>query len=182
MSKSKVSEVTFNREWRRTDGITIFYFDIKFEDGIIGQFSTNKREQTKFHINQEYEYLIKGQNKRQQNVIDLVKEDRPAFKSTYNDPGNNLRIALSVSLNAAIQTAVNLDMKNLTEEDIYAIAHNYYKWIVDCVNNRDTFSLRWNSLLNAVAYMPINDIKNSSGVIESAKEFYAIIEKMEMPS
>ena len=41
---------------RRPEGGSVFYFDIEFEDGLKGQFSTNKREQTKFVAGNEYDY------------------------------------------------------------------------------------------------------------------------------
>lgn len=181
MPKSKVKTVTFNREWRHPEGGSVFYFDIELEDGMIAQFSTNKREQDKFPLNQEVNYREKGTNKRGTPMIDIVK-DRPEFKSKYNDPRNNMRVAMSVSLSAAIKTAVNLEMQNITEDDIFSIAQFYFQWITEGENDRDLFSLKWNSVLNAVEYMAVNDISTSKAVLESAKEFYKIIESIELPT
>ncbi len=180
MPKSRVGSVTFNRAWDGPKG-TVFYFDITFEDGGVGQFSTIKREQTKFTIGEEIEYIIKGQNKRGQNQIDIVR-DRPDFKkSTYNNPETNKQIAMSVAVGAAIETALALDMKNIGEDDIYTLAQYYYQWIIEGDNDRDKFSLKWNSILNACKYIPINGISTSKGVLESAKEFFRIIETTKVP-
>lgn len=177
MPKSKVKMVTFNREWRHPEGGSVFYFDIEFEDGLHGQFSTNRREQDKFVIGTEIEYREKGTNKRGTAMVDIVK-DKPEFKSKYNDPRNNIRIAMSVSLSAAIKTAISLEMKNITEDDIFSIAQFYFQWITEGLNDRDIFSLKWNSVLSAVEYMAVNEISTSKAVLESAKEFYKIIESI----
>jgi hypothetical protein len=180
MAKSKVTSILFNREWRRPEGGSVFYFDIKFEDGLEGQFSTNKKEQTKFTLHEEAEYEQKGTNKVGTKMIDTIR-DKPQFKSTYNDPLVNVRIAMSVSLGAAIKTAINLGMKDITEDDVFAIANYYFKWITEGENSRDIYSLKWNSILNAADYMAMNEIQNSKGVLESAKEFYRIIENVQLP-
>ena len=180
MPKSKVNSVTFNREWRRDNGSSVFYFDITFDDGTQGQFGTVRREQSKFIIGTEVEYEIRGQNKRGQNTIDLVKE-KPQFKSTYNDPTNNLKIAMSVCFSAAVDTAVMMKVEEPTEDDIRRIAIFYYKWVTDCPNERDVLSLRWNSLLNATKYMTLFENTNSKGIVETANVFYDNLENTTLP-
>lgn len=179
--KKTVKTIIYNREWRRPDGNSVFYFDITFEgDNETYQTSTNKKEIDKFKIGQEYEVEEKGTNKVGTKMVTPMR-DKPQFKSTYNDPLVNVRIAMSVSLGAAIKTAINLGMKDITEDDVFAIANYYFKWITEGENSRDIYSLKWNSILNAADYMAMNEIQNSKGVLESAKEFYRIIENVQLP-
>ena len=167
--------MTFSRSWARDENTTIYYFDIKFEDGTNGQFGTVKREQDKFPVGQEIEYVIKGQNKRGDNVIDKVKP-RPENKSTYNDPETNRKIAMNVALSAAVKAATAFDMKNLTENDLAAIADFFYQWITAKDSHRDTMSLRWNLVVTAVEAASILSITSSKGIIETAEELWKSVD------
>lgn len=175
MSKSKVQSVNFSRSWARDENTTIYYFDIKFEDGTSGQFGTVKREQDKFPLGQEIEYVIKGQNKRGDNVIDKVKP-RPENKSSYNDPTTNRKIAMNVALSAAVKAATAFEMKNLTENDLAAIADYFYNWISSEDSHRDVMSLRWNLILTAVDAAHILNITSSKGIVETAEELWKAVE------
>lgn len=61
----KVAEVTFESEYK-PDGksFTIFYFQLKTEDGELARFSTNGKVQTKFLIGNTYEVVVSTKNSR----------------------------------------------------------------------------------------------------------------------
>ena len=59
MAKSKVTKVAFQREWKNPSfNTTVYYFDIEFEDGTKGEFSTNKKDQNKFLVGESYNYEV----------------------------------------------------------------------------------------------------------------------------
>jgi hypothetical protein len=88
--KVKVLSVEFNREWA-PPGKTfkVYYFNIKTEDGLSGEFSTSSRDQTKFLTGQEYEVKIetKTTGKGSYNFFDYSDGEKENRKSSSSGGG-----------------------------------------------------------------------------------------------
>jgi len=88
----KVTEAIYNREWTVPNTKnTIFYFDLKAEDGLEGQFSTNSKTQTKFLIGETYEVSIevKTNNNGEYNFINYSETEKEKRKGTRTSNNAN---------------------------------------------------------------------------------------------
>jgi len=84
--KIKVLSVEFNREYTpQGKPFTVYYFNIKTEDGISGEFSTSSRDQKKFLVGQEYEVKIevKTTGKGSYNFFDYSDAEKEKKKKDY---------------------------------------------------------------------------------------------------
>ena len=176
MKESSPVEIVFNREWKNQErGFVNYYFDIRFEDGTVGQFSTNKKEQTKFTLNQSVKYKLGKVSKAGTQMIEKVLEEKPTGR--YNDPKDIDNVAFSVCQDAAVESmeifAKQKDIEqSLTEEDVNQVAIFYHKWVSDDdLSNRNRMSIRWNTLKNAVKSINLLGIENFKGVLETAKTY-----------
>lgn len=187
MPTSKVKLVKYNREWTSDAGHTVHYFDIEFEDGTVGQFSTNKKDQNKFLPDAEIEYTIevKSGGRGDWNKIDIVKQDKQSSaipaKKWAKDPKVRKLIIAQTALKAAIES-LNLTtekgdiLKDLikTPSDILAIAGKYNKWIHDNSGNNEQLEIilqgQVNNAINS-QIAPALGINSSDRVLEIAKEF-----------
>ena len=172
--------IVFNREWTPSDGkFTNYYYDIEFDDGQVGQFSTNKPDgqQTKFKVGEETKYILKKVSKKGTQMLDKFTEDKP--QGRYGDPTVNERTAYSVCWSAAIKSmnmfkkkkiADGEKMKGLTEEDIDQVTIFYWNWVKkEGMDKRDESSIRWNAIMNAVEAIELIEIDNFKGVVETAQ-------------
>ena len=61
----KIAEVAFNREYKPPEkSFTIYYFNLKTDDEMVGEFSTNGRNQTKFLVGESYSVEITEKSNR----------------------------------------------------------------------------------------------------------------------
>lgn len=135
--RSTPTEINFTKEYTGQRG-KIYYYDIKFQNGDFGSFSTNKTPQVKFEIGKEVEYTIEieevpkkdGSGTWTKRSINIPKKDFPAKGAPakrWVDPEKNPRIARTVALNAAIQIQGLSD--NLPDEfefkNIFVLLTNY---------------------------------------------------------
>jgi len=152
--KSKVKSIGFNREWKGEakegkPAFTNYYFNIEWESGDIGQFVTNKRDQTKFVIGQEYEFKVSKLDKNNNKIFDIVKEPFIPGKSNYNDPLNNVKTSMSVCQSAAINM-YNIVHKEGKNSNMQIIANKFHEWVIKNGTEKSILSLRWNAITRAV--------------------------------
>ena len=123
----KVKEVTYSREWDSPNGKT-YYFNITFDSGLSGQFSTNKKDQTKFRVGDEYDVTIVEKVSKtgtKYNFIDKVKSKNFDPKVSYYDrPEIQARITAAKSLELAIKEV-------LIDENLVIEGYSITDWIED---------------------------------------------------
>jgi len=129
--KSIVKSVRFNRKWNN-----IHYYDIFFENGDKGEFSTNKEPQTKFIVGTEEEYTILTEEKEKKSGIGTWTKfiiNKPKNTGTFGggykskfDPNKQRRIAKSVGLRTEIKLKHLFGIKSKTFE----IANEISNWIL----------------------------------------------------
>ncbi len=186
-ARSKPREITFGRSWDGPKG-TIFYFNIQFEDGIAGEFSTTKREQTKFVIGTEVLYSYEDtSNARGPFVkIDLVKETYTGGGGGKKSPEVQRSILANVCLDCAINAIYNLDLADKAKPDlknVFDVADKFYNYIKTKSNNDTQANISLQARLKDVTMILVKfkslGINSSDKVLEYVdKEYEYVFEKM----
>ncbi len=151
--KKRVNYITYDRDYSPTGkDFTNYYFKIGFSDGETGEFGTNKKEQTKFEQGKEYDVILKKTTTRGIKMWDIVKEDKPKFVSTYNDPNSIKKIAFSVAQSVAVKFC-ELLQTDIEYKEIQQISKNIYQFVIGegGDKSRDIASLRWNAIERTVS-------------------------------
>ena len=146
-AESVPTSITFKRSYPSKYGGDIYLYDIEFEDGTTGEFSTTKgpEEQDKFVIGKRVTYgADPAEDKRGNSYtkIDIYHKDKPATgyggrgggRGTGKSWGSEESIVASVCLDCAniivekqnLQENVNPDLRTL-----HALADKFYKYIME---------------------------------------------------
>ena len=178
---SKPTSIEFKRYFDGKYG-RIFYYDIQFEDGTVGQFSTTKDEkgQNKFEIGKEVTYTVEEKEDKKGNVyhhIDIAKEKFSGAKGFHKSGGKSKEaeasILASVCLDMANVCAEKMNLFENVNEDfkaLHALADKFYAYIISKAGNDTQLRINYQSRLKEVcnhffAY-PNLKIKNSSKLLE----------------
>jgi len=86
VKKSKVTGVSFKKEWKGRDG-AMFDFNLEFENGDKGVYQSNKREQDTFKIGIETDYSI--ESRQRGTFTDIVIKYVPQNRSSGGGRGKN---------------------------------------------------------------------------------------------
>ena len=190
MTKSKVTKVEFQREWKHPGSQKmIYYFDVEFEDGIKGEFSTNKKDQNKFLVGEVYNYTVtvkSSEKKGEYNFIEKPKEQDEAAevpgKKWKRDPAvRRLIIAQSCQSSARLaikhmdETYPELGLdKKITKEVLDGMANKFYDWVGQKASDNEQMEIVCQSQLNnAVECIPFKalKIKSSDILLQLAGDF-----------
>ncbi|MES2395628.1 MAG: hypothetical protein V4549_06480 [Bacteroidota bacterium] len=132
--KSKVTKIDFQKEWAGAKG-TVYYFLIEFANGDKGQFSANKKDQTKFKVEAEEEYTleIKINGEYKNTIINKpVQEGKGGFQKNFSPKGNE-SFALAYAKDVMIATwGANRSPdapKAFTSDQMFAIADKMFTWL-----------------------------------------------------
>ena len=190
MPTSIVKTVTFNREWQHPGtGSMIYYFDISFEDDTEGQFSTNKKDQNKFLVGQEYEYLTetKSGGKGDYLFINKPKAEQgsspvPSKKWKRDPKVRKLIMAQSCDDYALemIDAMAVLD-KVQAPEDVFRLGEKFYEWVHrNASDNEQMEIILQSSIKKAIkaVKIPVFKIDSSDRLLEVAFEFRTHVLKM----
>jgi len=177
------SQIVLNRSFEGQHG-TIYYFDIEFENGDSGQFSTNKENQTKFTVGKEVKYVMTDEVDKRGKAytkIDIAKEAFKGGQGGYRG-GNTNKGSKSPEAEASILASVCLDMANIVadkmslqeniNEDLkalHALANKFYKHIVEKsgsdVQKRINYQSRLKEVCNHFFDYPNLKISNSDDIL-----------------
>lgn len=145
--KGVPTEITFQREWQAKDSVgnptgkKIFYYNIKFDNGDKGYFSTNVNPQTKFTLGQSIDYTYE-QDKNKDNTDKVDKFNNPvmkvdkwkepfiagAGKKVMSKPHENRSIAASVALECSIDYLK--DKQGITQDLIRLMSDFLYAYLI----------------------------------------------------
>jgi len=179
-TKSKVVSSKLIDTWPAQDGGNMCTFEIEFEDGTKGNYYISEQYKGKmpFTVGREVEYTS-SKNQKGDVKIKYVKPPQKG-RSSYNDPVAVRKTAMSVAQSAAIDALIHIDQ--LSVSYARSTAEYFFKWIVKVAEDRDTVSIRWNKVLDAVKMMPAyitvkvsepDDINQElAKVLKNAEEFY----------
>jgi hypothetical protein len=161
---SKPLRIEWNHEWTGRNG-PVHDFDIEFEDGTIGQFSTTKKEQTKFTIGKEVKYTETERSGNHGPKIDVAKDPNagkggtgggnrnPGGGSHAMTPEVEASITMSVCLDCAAAVIFKSGKAGQVKDDLVALhqlANKFFNHIYDKSKGDRQLSINYQSRLKEV--------------------------------
>jgi len=185
-AKSKPTKIIYSRDWEGPSN-TIYYFNIEFEDGTVGQFGTTKRDQTKFTEGQETVYSAELKNPdsdRAYYKIDTVNEEYTGRGGGGKmSPEVDRSILANVCLDCAMNVVHGLKMEKTVVPDLkslHALANKFYKFVDDFAGSdkqrRITTQARLKQVTSEFITLPSLEIKSSDDILEYVKTEVAYVE------
>lgn len=189
-----VKSTSYSRSWDSPNG-TIYYFNITFNDGQSGEFSTIFEDQNKFIIGETYNVkstIKKNQYGKDYTFYDIDKEfkkryDGPKtgdkFESYYDKPEVVKEISATHALTMAIKyLEVRSQDKVIKQDTIYKIADKFFSYysnnISDSLSNSEKSKIvlrRRQSIEQAILCNKIicewEDIITVNDILELANKF-----------
>lgn len=127
MKKSKVTNVQSNGTWSGQFG-TMYKFEVEFENGDIGEYSSKSQEQTKFVVGQEtdYEYIDGKFPKVKPVWVQNPQQTQP----TQSKPQRTDDVQAMIVKQSSLKAAVEYCDSNCTIEDVIYNAEIFYNWVM----------------------------------------------------
>jgi hypothetical protein len=128
--KAVVTGVTPNGTWNSNYG-TMYKFEVSFENGDAGEYSSKSQDQNKFVVGQETEYTITSREYNG-NTYFTIKPAQPAGGYTGGgykakaDPEKDKRIAKLAVLKSATELVV---ADKVLREDLFSMADKMMEWV-----------------------------------------------------
>jgi len=119
---SKVKSVQANGTWEGTYGI-MYKFEISFDNGDVGEYSSKNEDQNKFIQGQEIEYIFTGGN-------------YPKIKPVYTQPSpanfsnKSEETSLKIARQSSLKVACDLCIASGEIEDLLPMAERLTKWVM----------------------------------------------------
>jgi len=160
---SKPERIADNRNYDGQHG-KVYVFDIEFEDGTVGEFSTTKEDQTKFTIGKEANYSAEDKttsNGRDYVKVDLVKPASTGGRTgSYGGGGSHgmspeveASITASVCLDCAAMVILKSGKAGQVKEDLVALhtlANKFFNHIYEKSKGDRQISINYQSRLKEV--------------------------------
>lgn len=105
-TKSKVTQATSNGTWNGKDGTTYYRYEIHFENGDYGEYSSKSANQDKFVVGQEAEYTRSSREYNgttYYNVKPVYASGGGGYGGRKADPAKDKRIAKLAVLKSATE-------------------------------------------------------------------------------
>ena len=146
MKNSKVTSVQSNGSWEGKYGI-MYKFEIGFENGDVGEYSSKNQEQNKFVIgtNAEYEYTD-GKFPKVKPVYIKPESFNNSFSNSSNDNPDRQKLIVKQS---SLKAAVEFDNK-CSPEDVLKNADMFYNWVMGKNNTSDNFDSRLQNKIDEI--------------------------------
>lgn len=146
MKNSKVTSVQSNGSWEGKYGV-MYKFEIGFENGDVGEYSSKNQEQNKFVIgtNAEYEYTD-GKFPKVKPVYIKPDSFNNSFSNSSNDNPDRQKLIVKQS---SLKAAVEFDNK-CSPEDVLKNADMFYNWVMGLNNTSDNFDSRLKNKINQI--------------------------------
>ena len=146
MKNSKVTSVQSNGSWEGKYGI-MYKFEIGFENGDVGEYSSKNQEQNKFVIgtNADYEYTD-GKFPKVKPVYIKPDSFNNSFSNSSNDNPDRQKLIVKQS---SLKAAVEFDNK-CSPEDVLKNADMFYNWVMGLNNTSDNFDSRLKSKIDEI--------------------------------
>ena len=125
--KSKVISVQSNGTWEGSYG-TMYKFEVSFENGDTGEYSSKSKDQNKFVIGHETEYeFTDGKYPKVKPVYN------PASGGSYNKFNNDANRQKMIVKQSSLKCAVDLCIAdNKTDlHSVFKVANNIVRWVME---------------------------------------------------
>lgn len=126
IKKSKIQKVEMLQEWSNSYGV-FHPHKCTFENGDIA--ITNKKEVNALTVGQEIQYQITGQDNAGNNKFKEIQEEKSYSGGGKSDKVQTYIIRQS-SLTRAIEHLKEKEQKDLTKENVVALAEYYTNWVL----------------------------------------------------
>jgi len=126
MKNSKVTNVQPNGTWDGNYGL-MYKFEISFENGDVGEYSSKNKNQDKFYIGQQtdYEYIDGKFPKVKPVYIKPDNFNKASYNSNKQDVNNSISRAVALKISAIYDN-------QCTQEDVIKNAKFFYDyWLCD---------------------------------------------------
>jgi hypothetical protein len=193
-SRSKPFRIEPKRSYNGRNGM-IYVFDIEFDDGVQGEFSTTKEHQTKFTIGVECTYTAEDKIDGRGNdfvKIDLIKDADAGgeYAKGKSQPGRYTKspeveasITASVCLDCAALCILKTGKMTLVDVDLVSlhnVANKFFDHIIEKSKGDTQLSINYQSRLKEVV-MILMDYKDEKGIntlgIKSSDDVLAFVDK-----
>ena len=143
MKNSKVTSVQSNGTWEGKYGM-MYKFEIGFENGDVGEYSSKNQEQNKFVIgtNSEYEYTD-GKFPKVKPVY--IKPDN----FNQSSPQKSDDVQKLIVKQSSLKSAVDYDNK-CSQEDVLKNAQMFYDWVMGLNNTTNNFDSRLKNKIDEI--------------------------------
>lgn len=154
---SAPKSISWNREYDGTHG-KVHVFEIVFDNGDKGQFTTTKKDQTKFKVGESVDYSIetlKNKNDKEYTKIDKITTNpgKGGNGGGQKTPEVQRSIVASVCLDCA---AILLESRGVADQvdpelhSLYTIADKFFNHIQDKAKGDTQLSINYQSRLKLV--------------------------------
>ena len=143
MKNSKVTSVQSNGTWEGKYGM-MYKFEIGFENGDVGEYSSKNQEQNKFVIgtNAEYEYTD-GKFPKVKPVY--IKPDN----FNQSSPQKSDDVQKLIVKQSSLKSAVDYDNK-CSQEDVLKNAQMFYDWVMGLNNTTNNLDSRLKNKIDEI--------------------------------
>ena len=133
MKNSKVTSVQPNGTWEGKYGLN-YKFEISFENGDVGEYSSKNKEQNKFIVGQQTDYeYTDGKFPKVKPVY--LKPDN-FNKASYNSNKEDINVNNSIARSVAFKGAIDYDSQCSIEDVIKNAKYFYDNWLSDDYTNK----------------------------------------------
>ena len=129
IKKSKVTSVQNNGTWEGKFGM-MYKFEVEFEDGNAGEYSSKSKDQNKFVIGEEMEYeFIDGNFPKVKPVYQKPDFASNGFSGGYKKDDNVQKMIVKQS---SLKSAVDYCSKgNCSPSDVVKVAQEFVDWVME---------------------------------------------------
>ena len=131
---SKVTSCQANGSWTGNYG-EMFKFELAFENGDTGEYSSKSPDQKKFVIGQEATYTMDTSNPKYPKIKPVFSQNGGGFKGGgfKNDPNREMRIVKQSSLKVATDLCIANDKADLNS--VFIVADKIVEWVMETPKN-----------------------------------------------
>ena len=129
IKKSKVKSVQANGTWEGKFGM-MYKFEVAFDNGDVGEYSSKSKEQTKFVIDQEMEYeFIDGHFPKVKPVYQKPDFASNGVSGGYKKDDNVQKMIVKQS---SLKSAVDYcSGGNCSTSDVLRVAQEFVDWVME---------------------------------------------------
>ena len=129
IKKSKVTSVQNNGTWEGKFGL-MYKFEVEFENGDCGEYSSKSQDQTKFVADQETDYeFIDGKFPKVKPVYQKPDFASNGFSGGYKKDDNVQKMIVKQS---SLKSAVDYCSKgNCSPSDVIKVAQEFVDWVME---------------------------------------------------
>lgn len=146
MKNSIVKSVQPNGTWDGNYGM-MYKFEIGFENGDVGEYSSKNKDQDKFNIGQQTDYeYIGGKFPKVKPVYIKPESFNKSFNNSVNENPDRQKLIVRQS---SLKSAVEYN-SNCSADEVLDNAQTFYDWVMGANKKTDNFDSRLVNKINEI--------------------------------